>query len=260
MLESSPTLGELMLTLATRTGLQKQSSDSRGVGLPTDAGTLSLLRDAINAATAELMRRRTWSWAQVVVVATLDPTGVTSPQLDPASIRLSLQSAVEDYGQVSATFGAYRAGVLRKESPSLLETRHAQTDAKGPPVCFSLAFDRVTGDGDRARPNLMLRVWPMPDKAYKLTFRTKLRHVKLQELPERGWWPEEFDEIVLAGALSHMATLRQTVTEFDPEVMRRFFDKAIADGIVMDSKTATSQTSSMTRNVLSSSSWEDEGL
>lgn len=219
--ESSSTVGQLLLELAVRVGLARQSSSaSAPLALPTEATTVTQLRFALSNGAKRVARYRLWSWLTQTIRVTCDHTGQSPDCVNshPGDYWIDREAARAASKKLTVTYASGGGGTADIVSEHVLETARARSaTATGYPAMAAFVYDRPKSDGDRVRGRIVMKLYPKPDAAHVIAVEVHKDLPDLVETTERPWWPSAVDEAVLAAAVEYMARYGKTATAINRE-------------------------------------------
>lgn len=168
---------------------------------PTD----DLLDLAVRDGTDEFYRAHKWSFDSQFVEFTLAPAGDGPLNINADPTRILLPPYIESLPQTSVLFkgpGTNPGGRARVRHMDEVATRAYQDPiSMGFPEAVGCEYNATLRAGLSERGGIELRVWPKPDQAYVLGFRSRIGAIPFVVDSQRGQWPQGHDATVVAFAV-----------------------------------------------------------
>jgi len=241
---SDMTIGRMKDRVASRVRLQVDGAGGTWVA-PTDPLGAARFANAIEDGFAEFCDAHPWGWMQRRIKLTLSPDGSLGNCLDGTAWRYVLPPGIQsrtDTLTATVSYPNSRGGWVRITDLMGVEALHATNPSAsaGFPQAIGIGPAAIYADNPSApinadgRPAYELAVFPAPDRAYVLTFETRVRPRLLLEDDALGPWPAIHDMTVVAFAAR--AIIREDRKAGDPSLARAqaFLDERMAVSIQRD--------------------------
>lgn len=178
----SKTLGEMMLRVALRLGVQEYDATGRAV-LPNDQDRLDICKQSVNDALVRVMKAHDWTAMRPFLTVSMNPIadadsvdGETWRKRLPAGYQSRPVSdwTINDQLAVQPVKDTHASEVLRRRA-------HLGTHTDLP----SIAAVRPMDESETTRGGRWeLMVYPDPDRAYTMTAQFRLQPFRLNELDD----------------------------------------------------------------------------
>lgn len=207
--QSSLNFRELQTRVAETLGVQVESG---GVNAPpSDTVMLDRVKRAINDAAREFAkpapvapgRSHRWNWLSPTVTITAAPDADSPYTVGGVNYQYALPSGVSPNATARMTWASadsIGSGVVIHRDISSVSMLLARDPSRtGPPELFAVTLTPGQKQGERRR--FVLVIYPRPDQAYTLSCRFRMAPTLLVDDGDRGDWPPEHDDTVLALAV-----------------------------------------------------------
>lgn len=192
-----------LLTRAAET-LHVADYTSGAAGVPTDPHDLDLCTNVVHTALRDFLSRRDWIFMRPRATLTLDPTGATCVDGDPAVMKMPawFTGEHEEARWLYPPEGPF-ACIEQRELPELLVNRQTFGPSTGDPRYFAYFLPNSDAPTNQGLEPWQIMFWPTPGTARTIESRIRRYPTMPQHVDEVLYSGPEHDAAVIALVKAH---------------------------------------------------------
>lgn len=200
------TYAQLKLRVAERAELIEQDATTGKLVARSAEPDADRIARAIEDGVRTFHAAADWVWAQQIIEVSIDETGTIAGAIDGDASRYALPSFVESVAVADAWFtdGQYGGPVDILSFSELTRMSYCYPTETGEPRYIGAQFGHALNAGLAGSGGMELRVFPKPNRSYRVAFDARLGPVPFIDDMQTGTWPAVHDLTVAAAAVHEL--------------------------------------------------------